>query len=161
MKKNIIVSIADMKISNDPEASLVTYALGSCIGVALYDPIVKVGGLLHFMLPDSRIDPFKAKKCPCMFADTAIPLFFEEFYKWGGIKERLKVKVAGGSKILDEAEFFNIGKKNYLSLRKILQLNNVPISAEDIGGQGNRTITLEVSTGKVFIKISGNGVKVL
>lgn len=161
MIKNIIVGISDMKITNDQQANLVTYALGSCIGVALYDPMIKIGGLLHFMLPDSRIDPLKAKKNPWMFADTAIPLFFEEFYKLGGVKERMRVKIAGGSKILDESEFFSIGKKNYLSLRKILQLNNVPVSGEDIGGQGNRTITLEISTGKVFVKISGNGVKVL
>ncbi|MGB9697827.1 MAG: chemotaxis protein CheD [Thermodesulfobacteriota bacterium] len=161
MIKNIIVGIADMKITNDPQTNLVTYALGSCIGVALYDPLVKVGGLLHFMLPDSRIDPLKARKNPWMFADTALPLFLEEFYKFGGLKERMKVKIAGGAKILDDTDFFSIGKKNYLSLRKILQLNNVPINGEDIGGQGNRTITLELSSGKLFVKISGNGVKVL
>jgi len=161
MVRNIIVSIADMKMANDPQINLITYALGSCLGVALYDPVAKVGGLLHFMLPESRIDPLKAKKNPWMFADTAIPLFLEEFYKIGGIKERVKIKVAGGSKILDDSEFFNIGKKNYMVLRKILQLHNLPLVAEDIGGQGNRTMTLELSSGKVFVKVSGNGVKVL
>jgi chemotaxis protein CheD len=161
MVRNIIVSIADMKMANDPQVNLVTYALGSCLGVALYDPVAKVGGLLHFMLPDSRIDPLKAKKNPWMFADTAIPLFLEEFHKMGGVKERVKIKVAGGSKILDDSEFFNIGKKNYMVLRKILQLHNISLVAEDIGGQGNRTMTLELSSGKVFVKISGNGVKVL
>ncbi len=150
-----------MKMANDPQINLITYALGSCLGVALYDPVAKVGGLLHFMLPESRIDPLKAKKNPWMFADTAIPLFLEEFYKIGGIKERVKIKVAGGSKILDDSEFFNIGKKNYMVLRKILQLHNLPLVAEDIGGQGNRTMTLELSSGKVFVKVSGNGVKVL
>ncbi|MGQ9695849.1 MAG: chemotaxis protein CheD [Thermodesulfobacteriota bacterium] len=161
MVKNIIVGISDMKITADPQVNLITYALGSCLGVTLYDPVTKVGGLLHFMLPESRIDPLKAKKCPWMFADTALPLFFEEFYKLGGVRERMKVKVAGGSKILDDSEFFSIGKRNYLTLRKILQLNNVPLNGEDIGGQGNRTMTLEISTGKVFVKISGNGVRVL
>lgn len=161
MVKNIIVGISDMKITNDPQVNLITYALGSCIGLALYDPLVKVGGLLHFMLPESRIDPLKAKKNPWMFADTALPLFLEEFYKLGGAKERMKVKIAGGSKILDDSEFFSIGKRNYLAVRKILQLNNIHINAEDIGGQGNRTMTLENSTGKVFVKISGNGVRVL
>ncbi len=150
-----------MKITNDCQVNLVTYALGSCIGVALYDPAAKLGGLLHFMLPDSRIDPLKAKKCPWMFADTALPLFLGEFYKLGGLKERMKVKIAGGSKILDDSEFFSIGKRNYIALRKILQLNNISISGEDIGGQGNRTITLEISTGKLFVKISGNGVRIL
>lgn len=161
MVKNIIVGISDMKITTDPQVNLITYALGSCLGVTLYDPVTKVGGLLHFMLPESRIAPLKAKKCPWMFADTALPLFFEEFYKLGGVRERMKVKVAGGSKILDDSNFFSIGKRNYLTLRKILQLNNVPLNGEDIGGQGNRTMTLEISTGKVFIKISGNGVRVL
>jgi chemotaxis protein CheD len=96
-----------------------------------------------------------------MFADTAIPLFLEEFHKMGGGKERVKIKVAGGSKILDDSEFFNIGRKNYIILRKILQLHNLPLVAEDIGGQGNRTMSLELFSGKVFVKISGNGVKVL
>ncbi len=155
----IIVGIADMQVSNELEAVLITYSLGSCIGVSLYDPVVKVGGLLHFMLPESKIDPAKAQKNPSMFADTGIPLLFRETYKFGAEKRRLLVKIAGGSQILDDFGYFNIGRRNYLALRKILWMNNVLIHSEDIGGNVNRTLSVELSSGKVWIKTSGNGIR--
>ncbi len=157
----LIVGIADMKVTNDPKAMIITYSLGSCIGVSIYDPIVKVGGLLHFMLPDSTIDPIKAQKNPWMFADSGIPLFFKEAYRLGAEKNRLDVKVVGGAQILDDSNFFNIGKRNYMSLRKIFWANNVLIKAEDVGGSVNRTLSLELLSGKVWVKISGDGVKEL
>lgn len=157
----LIVGIADMKVSNDPNATLVTYSLGSCIGVSIYDPVVKVGGLLHFMLPDSTIDPVKARKNPWMFADSGIPLFFKEAYRLGAEKNRLDVKVVGGAQILDDSNFFNIGKRNYMSLRKMFWANNVLIRAEDIGGTVNRTVSLELSSGRVWVKTSGEGVREL
>ncbi|RPJ05191.1 MAG: chemotaxis protein CheD [Deltaproteobacteria bacterium] len=155
----VIVGIADMRVTNEPGVTLVTYSLGSCIGVTLYDPAARVGGIFHFMLPDSRIDSQKAQKNPWMFADTGIPLFFKEAYKLGGEKRRMQVKIAGGSQILDESGYFNIGKRNYTMLRKIFWMNGVLIQAEEIGGNVNRTLSLEVSSGKVWVKTSGNGVK--
>lgn len=155
----LIVGIADMMVSNDPNATLITYSLGSCIGVSIYDPAVGVGGLLHFMLPDSTIDPQKAMKNPWMFADSGIPLFFKEAYRLGAEKKRLSVKVAGGSQILDDSNFFNIGKRNYMALRKIFWANNVLIRAEEVGGNVNRTLSLELSSGKVWVKTSGDGVR--
>jgi chemotaxis protein CheD len=157
----IIVGIADMKVTDDEAASLVTYSLGSCIGVTLYDPAVKVGGLLHYMLPESKIDVVKAQKNPWMFADTGIPLFFREAYKLGAEKRRLQVKVAGGSQILDDKGLFNIGKRNYMALRKLFWTNNVLVSGEEIGGEVNRTVSIELSSGKVWIKTSGEGTKEL
>jgi chemotaxis protein CheD len=157
----IIVGIADMKVTDDQTASLITYSLGSCIGVALYDPAVKVGGLLHFMLPESKIDVSKAQKNPWMFADTGVPLFFKEAYKLGAEKRRLQVKVAGGAQILDDQGLFNIGKRNYMALRKLFWMNNVLVSGEEVGGEVNRTVTIELGSGKVWIKTSGEGVKEL
>ena len=153
----IIVGMADMQVSKEPEAMLISFALGSCIGVTLYDPLVRVGGLLHFMLPDSQIDLQKSQKNPWMFADTGIPLFFRELYKLGAEKKRIRVKVVGGSQVLDDSSYFNIGKRNYLALRKIFWTNNVLIHAEDIGGSVNRTIRLEIGSGKVWVKTSGDG----
>jgi chemotaxis protein CheD len=155
----IIVGIADMQVANDPNATLITYSLGSCIGITIYDPITKVGGLLHYMLPESQIDPSKAQKNPGMFADTGIPFLFREAYRLGAEKKRMQVKVAGGSQILDESGFFNIGKRNYMALRKIFWTNNVLIKAEDVGGNTNRTVSLELASGKVWVKTSGDGVK--
>lgn len=151
----LIVGIADMKVSKDPNITLITFSLGSCIGVSLYDPTVKVGGLLHFMLPDSTIDPQKAQKNPWMFADSGIPLFFKEAYRLGAEKERLKVKVVGGAQILDDSQFFNIGKKNYVALRKIFWANQVLISAEEVGGNVHRTLSLELASGRTWVKIAG------
>ena len=82
----LIVGISDLKVSNNPADVLITYALGSCIGVAVFDPKARVGGLLHFMLPDSILNPNKARTMPAMFADTGITLLFKSCYAVGAEK---------------------------------------------------------------------------
>jgi chemotaxis protein CheD len=151
----VVVGVADMKVSNQQSEVLVTHALGSCIGVAIYDPAAKVGGILHFMLPDSNLDPGKAQEHPHMFADTGLPLLFRECYRLGAQKSRLRVKVTGGSQVLGNREFFQIGRRNYAALRKIFLKNNVLINNEDVGGTKARTLFLEVATGNVWIKVMG------
>ncbi len=152
-----IVGVADMKVSNDLKDSIVTYSLGSCIGLAIYDPHVKVGGMLHYMLPDSSIDKSKARVNPFMFADTAIPRLFKQTYTLGAKKQRMKIYIAGGAEILDQNGFFNIGKRNYMALKKMFFKNNVLIHNQHVGGTVNRTIRLEIATGDIFIKTSGAG----
>jgi len=152
----IVVGISDLKVSGNIEDILITYALGSCIGVAVYDPSVEVGGLLHFMLPDSSIDGNKAKETPAMFCNTGIPLLFKSCYKLGAEKKRMIVKIAGGASIMDETNYFRIGQKNITALRKIFWRNNVLIDAEDIGKNHNRTVELHISDGKVLVKDSAN-----
>jgi chemotaxis protein CheD len=156
---NLIVGMGGMQVSNDPKVMIVTYALGSCIGLTVYDPVSRVGGLLHYMLPESSTNPEKAQSNPFMFADTGIPLFFQEVYQLGGDKRRMQVKMAGGAQLLDDSGYFNIGKRNYMALRKILGANNVLIQAEMVGGQVNRTVRLEVASGRVWVKSSGDGEK--
>ncbi|MBU3950059.1 MAG: chemotaxis protein CheD [Proteobacteria bacterium] len=156
---NIVVGVGDMKVSNDPDAVLVTYALGSCIGIGIYDPVAKVGGVLHYMLPDSEIDPEKAKKNPFMFGNTGIPLLFKETYKFGAAKNRLKVLVLGGAQILDQNGLFNIGKRNHTVLRKMFWKNNIIVDFEEVGGTVNRTIKLEVKTGEAIMKVCGTEVR--
>jgi len=157
----IVVGVGDMKVSNDPEIVLATYSLGSCIGLTIFDPLSKVGGILHYMLPESKIDSVKAKKNPYMFGDTGIPLLFKESYKLGANKNRLKVKVVGGAQILDQNGLFNIGKINYLILRKLFWKNNVMIDFEDVGGNVNRTLKLEINSGKTILKVSGVGSSII
>jgi len=151
---DLIVGISDLKVSNNPGDILVTFALGSCIAVAIYDPLVKVGGLLHYMLPDSTLDLKKAQDQPGMFADTGVPLLFKSCYRLGAEKKRMVVKVAGGASILDDTNFFRIGQKNITALRKIFWKNNVMIEAEDTGANYNRTVRLDLSTGKFLVKSS-------
>ncbi len=144
-----------MAISTNPEATLVTYSLGSCIGVAIYDPIVKVGGMLHFMLPDSSLDPGKAQKKPYMFADTGIPLLFKGAYKLGAKKNRMRVVVVGGAQMSKGKDSFNIGKRNYLAVRKIFWKNNVIVNYMRVGGTDNRTLRLDIKDGQTRLKESG------
>jgi chemotaxis protein CheD len=153
----VIVGMADMKVSNDPASSIVTFSLGSCIGLCIHDPVARVGGILHFMLPESKLSPDKAVQKPYMFADVGIPLLFHEAYGLGAVKERIVVKAAGGAQILDPAGLFNIGKRNILAMRKILWQNGVMLGATAVGGSSNRTVTLDVGTGLILMKTSGEG----
>lgn len=154
---NIIVGVSDMKVSKDPGGILVTYSLGSCIGVAIYDPVVKVGGLLHFMLPESSLDEDKARSNPFMFADTGIPRLFKSAYQYGAEKRRMRVTVAGGSNVLDQNGFFNIGKRNQMAVRRIFHRNNVIVDYADLGGSCNRTIKMAVGSGEIRLNVSGQG----
>lgn len=153
----IIVGISDMKVSNKPGDVIITYSLGSCIGLVVWDPKVKVGGLLHYMLPESKLDKERAKKKPYMFGDTGIPSLFRAAYELGAAKNRLIVKAVGGSQLLDSSGVFNIGKRNYAIMQMLFQKNNISIAKEDIGGTVNRTISLDVKTGRVVLKVSGKG----
>ncbi len=153
----VVVGISDLKVSNENKDVLITYSLGSCIAVVIWDPVVRVGGLLHYMLPESRLDRERAEKNPFMFADTGIPALFKEAYRLGAVKSRLVVKVVGGAQILDPTGLFNIGKRNYLLLRRLFAKNRIVIDAEDVGGCVNRTVSLEIASGRVVLKVSGRG----
>nr|MBN2278473.1 chemotaxis protein CheD [candidate division Zixibacteria bacterium] len=147
-----VVGISDFHVSRNVDEVIVTYSLGSCIGVTVYDPVTRVGGMIHYMLPLSKISPEKARVKPAMFADTGIPFLLKKAFAEGAAKDRLVVKVAGGSKLMDQNKIFNIGERNYLILRKLLWKNNILIDAEDVGGNLSRTVQLEMKTGRVTVK---------
>lgn len=150
----ITVGIGDCQFSADPANTLITYALGSCIAIAVYDPKTHVGGLLHYLLPDSSIDPEKAARNPFMFADTGIPELFLKAYKLGAVKQRLIVTVAGGAQVMS-SEYFNIGKRNQLAAKKILWRAGVLVRHEETGGESSRTLRMDLATGKIFLRTAG------
>jgi chemotaxis protein CheD len=152
---SLTVGVGDCQVSNDSQSVLVTYALGSCLGILIHDPDVRVAGLLHFMLPESQIDPEKAVRQPYMFADTGIPLLFRKAYELGADKKRIVVVVAGGSQMMDPEGSFNIGKRNYMAMRKIFWKAGVLVKAEEVGGAVSRTVRLEVGSGKIFLRQGG------
>jgi chemotaxis protein CheD len=154
---DIVVGVSDMIVSNDPDAVIVTYSLGSCIGIAIYDPSARVGGILHYMLPESSLDLLKAQKNPYIFADTGIPALFKAAYTLGAKKQRMKVIVVGGAYVLDQKGFFNIGKRNYMAVKKMFWKNNVMIDHEEVGGNVNRTVKLAVRNGEAWVKTSSQG----
>lgn len=152
VRTQLVVDVADLKLSADPNTELITYSLGSCIGVAIWDYEADVGGLLHFMLPDSSIDPAKARSNPAMFADKGIPLLFRSAYELGAVKKRLIVKIAGGAALFNTNETMDIGKRNYIMLRKIFWRNNVKIDGSHVGGSFARTMRLDVGTGCITVE---------
>jgi chemotaxis protein CheD len=146
-----------MKVSSQPGDLIITHALGSCLGLTIYDPVAGVGGMLHVMLPLSTIDLRKAAQNPCMFVDTGVPRLFLESYKAGAQKQRLIVKVAGGAstKTHNDEDYFEIGKRNFIMLKKLLWKNGVILKAHDVGGNSSRTMSLEVGTGDVRLRVNG------
>lgn len=154
-RKKLIVGMGDMLSSNDQGAELVTYSLGSCVGVAIYDPVAKVGGLLHAMLPDSKINLDRAASRPYMFVDTGLPAMFHAVYALGGIKSRIIIKLCGGAEFLDEKKVFNIGKRNIEAVQAMLEWNGVVVSASETGGHESRTVKLELATGNFTLDIPG------
>jgi chemotaxis protein CheD len=151
----IVVGMAELVVSNNPAATLATYSLGSCLGISIYDPVTRVGGLVHIMLPDSSIAPEKAKNQPAMFLDTGLPRLFQSAYPMRLDKHRTIICVAGGAQILDDKGYFNIGPRNLAALNALLREHGLRIAAEDTAGMVNRTMYLKLATGQVRLKISG------
>ena len=138
---------------------IVTYALGSCIGVTIYDPIAKVGGMLHFMLPESKVNAEKAQSNPAMFADTGVPCLLKKAYELGAKKSRLIVCAAGGAEVLADDGHFKVGKRNRTMLRKLFWKNNILLSADDTGGNISRTLMMTLCDGEIVIRTKGKETK--
>lgn len=154
-RNTLVVGIADMLASDDRHALLLTYSLGSCLGITAYDPVAKVGGLLHVMLPDSSINPEKRINVPYMFVDSGLPRLFQAVCNLGAEPRRLVVKVAGGSQFLDQDGVFNIGKRNFLALTALLDRQGCALQAADVGGVCSRTMRIELETGIITVKSPG------
>lgn len=148
-----VVGVSDMRVSNNIEETIITYALGSCLGIAVYDPVEKVGGLLHVMLPLSKSEPEKAKKNPEMYVDTGFSKLLKTCFDLDAKKESLVITVAGGAsmQLNENDDYFKIGKRNFTILRKLLWKNGYMIEHQDVGGNKSRTMTLRISDGLVTI----------
>jgi len=153
--EQIVVGMADCRIGDAPGQVLATYALGSCIGLAVHDAAAGVGGLLHFMLPDSAIDRGRSRDNPWMFADTGIPMMLDRLCARGASKRRLTVRAAGGASMMDPQNVFDIGRRNCLAMRKILWKAGVMLNGEAVGGVRSRTVRLEIGSGKFLIQEGG------
>lgn len=151
----ITVGVADLKVSKDPGTHIVTHALGSCIGVTVYDPVARVAGMLHFMLPSGRGNQEKAKANPAMFGDTGVPLLFRQCYELGATKERLVVCAAGGAEVMNDCGQFKIGTRNRTILRQLFWKNNILLAADETGGTISRTMQINLADGRVTIRHKG------
>lgn len=152
--KKLIVGIADMKMARR-EGEIITYALGSCIGLCFYDPFIQLGALLHIMLPwadgYNRSNLYK-------YADSGIEETLRKMQAFGALKGRITIRIAGGAKmfdIQDGSTLGNIGQRNTEAVKQILQKEGIRISAEDTGSNYARTMSMDVSSGRILIKAYG------
>lgn len=148
-----VVGVSDFRVSDNTDETIITYALGSCLGIAAYDPTINAGGLLHVMLPLSKADPEKAARKPAMYVDTGFQLLLNELYALGAKKRNLKITVAGGASMKPKGkdDYFKIGKRNITVLRKLLWKNKFMISSGDVGGNISRTMALQIADGYITI----------
>lgn len=152
----VVVDIAQMQITDNPDDVLVTYSLGSCLGVTVYDPQIQVGGMVHCMLPLSKVDQTKAKARPGMFVDTGVSQLLTTLFKMGARKSRIVINVAGGAHVLNNANnMFKIGERNFTVMRKILWKNGLLMHVTEVGGTNSRTIRLHIASGAFVIKTQG------
>lgn len=152
MQREVIVGIADFKIVKAP-TNILTIGLGSCVGVSLYEKNLKMVGLIHIMLPDSKkvsntSNPFK-------FADTAIPLALKKMISMGANKSSIRAKVAGGAqmfKSLDSSMSYNIGERNILAVEGALKKEGICIVGKEVRGNKGRTMIVNSESGVITIK---------
>ncbi len=150
----LVVGISDMKIATPPD-TLVTYALGSCVGICLLDATFKIAGLSHIMLPEGRLAPNDTTICK--FADTAIPELIKRMEQKGASRSRMKAKIAGGAQMFEVAgggnsAMWQIGQRNVAAVTAILRGYNIPILGQDILLNYGRTVFFDPITGVVTIK---------
>ena len=157
---NLTIGIGDLKVCKKPDI-LVTYALGSCVGICLLDSTAGVGGLSHIMLPDSTAG-VNGASAPMRFADTAIPLLIREMEKLGASRGRIRAKIAGGATMFAIAnDKFNIGDRNVAKVKEMLAKERIPILAEDTGADYGRTLFFYPETGVMEIRAATRGTKML
>lgn len=159
MSEVIKVGMADLNIAREPDV-LTTLGLGSCVGIALYDPISKVGGLAHIMLPDST--QIKNNENKAKFADTAIVELIEKMLNIGAKRNRLIAKIAGGAHMFEFKnmnDMMSIGNRNIVAVLGGLEAMNIPVIAQDTGENYGRTIELYTQNGTLRVKTIGHGIR--
>lgn len=154
MDNKLTVGIADMQMAKG-EGQLVTYALGSCIGICFYDASIHLAALLHIMLP---LNMETGRKSPFKYADTGIRETLRQMEAKGARTARITAKIAGGAKMFEvsgNGGLGNIGQRNIDSVRMVLRKMGVRLLAEDVGGTIARTVFFDVATGESRVRSYG------
>ncbi len=153
----ILVGIGEIRVSDTPGESLMTYGLGSCVAVTLHHPLTQSGGMAHCVLWASRYNLNKAREMPGFFADTAIPALLRRMAEFAGdpSPDEYVVKIVGGADLPDPDDTFMIGYRNIVAVRQALEACGLEIVAADVGGSISRAVRLAVGSGEVFVSSPG------
>ena len=152
-ENKITIGIADMKMAQGQD-TLITYALGSCIGICLYDPLLKLGALIHIMLP---LNMEAGRKNTMKYADTGIRETIKMMEAKGASRARMTAKIAGGAKMFEVSagSIGNIGQRNIESVHLNLRKEGIRLLKEDVGGSIARTLSFDVATGTAVVRCYG------
>lgn len=153
--RDLVVGIGEGKVTDRADRTLVTYSLGSCVAVAVLDPVARIGGMVHCMLPSGSGDPERSLTRPGMYVDTGVARLLEMLTAMGASRRRLAIKAAGGAEVLLDRGLFEIGRRNVLALRKALWTHQCFMAAGDLGGRSPRTFRLEMATGRTTVQSGG------
>jgi len=156
-----VVGISDCKMSDEPTDTVVTYALGSCVGLSLYDRKSRMGGILHVMLPDSRFRSASREFNPHMYVDTGFHAFLKTLLAKGARRDAVEARLAGGANMLQHSQFLDIGKRNAEAMVTVLRLERVPILGSSLGGVVGRSMSLRLQDGAVTVRLLGRGEEIL
>ena len=155
------VGIGELAVSDNPRDVLTAIALGSCVAVVLWEPARRIGGLLHFMLPESKVNSDRARTQPAAFADTGISMLFRAAYELGAQKRLCNIRLVGGADVTGSGAgnadaIFKVGRRNILAARSVLWRNGVMVTGEAVGGTTARSISVNVMDGKLTVKTEGH-----
>lgn len=156
MDNSHAVGLGEIKISSDPNDVLVAYGLGSCVGISMYDPLTRIGALLHAVLPQKLNDTDARNP---KFVDGGVASMLEKLDNLGVARNRLVVRMAGGATMLNVPgmkQTLNIGERNVAAARQVLATHNLKLLAEDVGGNTGRTVRLHVGDGRTTVRAIGN-----
>lgn len=148
----VTVGICDQKVAIVADTNLVTYALGSCVAIMLHDANRRAAGLLHFMLPDSSLNPSKAEMRPGMFADTGLKALLQELSSKGILARNLTARLVGGGALKGMGATFAIGTNNQAAARSLLEAARIRVVAEDLGGNRSRSVFMHAGSGRVLVR---------
>lgn len=159
----IVVGVGDCRLGGRPAEALATYALGSCIAVVAWDWKLRMGGMLHVMLPDSSIDRATSGVCPnpFLYVDTGLPEMVRHLEVRGAVRARLRCSMAGGANMMADSTSFEIGKRNHLALKRAFWKLGMFVDCEDIGGHESRSVRLDLQSGRVDLRKGIGAKKVL
>jgi chemotaxis protein CheD len=153
----LVVGISDCSVSVDPADTVATYALGSCVGVSLYEPWIRIGGILHVMLPDSRYRSPLREFNPYMYADTGLREFLQTLEKLGGDRRRIEARVAGGANMFQSSKLLDVGRRNAETMLSLLRSERIPVLGTSLGGVVGRSMSLRIRNGQVLVRMLGHG----
>ena len=149
--ERVVIGIGEFAVTTSPDAVIVTHALGSCVAVCLWDPVTRVAGMLHFLLPESKLNPERAARQPGTFADTGIPLLFQAAYAPARSRRGCACSLLGGAAITGGPGGLDVGRRNALIAKKLLWQNGVLVNGESLGGTDARTVSLLAVDGRVQV----------